>query len=74
METTLIICATVILIVILVLHYRYKNPYTEEIISSVDMTRKLTYTDGSQNSTDYTLMTIKRTYKNGKSLIITKQL
>jgi len=74
MITTLIICITILLIVILVLNYQYKNPYTEEIISSVEMTRKLEYGDGSQTSTDYTLMTIKRTYKNGQSLIITKEL
>ena len=74
MIIALIICITILLITILILNYQYKNPYTEEIISSVDMTRKAKYSDGSESSTDYTLMTIKRTYKNGKSLIITKNL
>ena len=65
MIIALIICITILLIAILILNYDYKNPYVEEIISSIDKTRRAKYTDGSKSSTDHTLVTIKRTYKNG---------
>lgn len=74
MMVALIICLTVFLIFISILIYKYKNTYTEEIISSVDKTRKSTYSDGSRSKIGYTLVTIKRTYKNGKSILITKYL
>ena len=74
MITTLIICLMVFLIFISILIYKYKNTYIEEIISSVDKTRKSTYSDGSRSKIGYTLVTIKRTYKNGKSILITKYL
>jgi hypothetical protein len=64
----------VFLIFISILIYKYKNTYIEEIISSVDKTRKSTYSDGSRSKIGYTLVTIKRTYKNGKSILITKYL
>lgn len=74
MIIALIICLTVFLIFISILIYKYKNTYTEEIISSVDKTRKSTYSDGSRSKIRYTLVTIKRTYKNGKSILIPKYL
>lgn len=74
MIVALIICLAVFLIFISILIYKYKNTYTEEIISSVDKTRKSTYSDGSRSKIGYTLVTIKRTYKNGKSILITKYL
>lgn len=74
MIVALIICLTVFLIFISILIYKYKNTYIEEIVSSVDKTRKSTYSDGSRSKIGYTLVTIKRTYKNGKSILITKYL
>jgi hypothetical protein len=74
MTITLIICTTVLLAVISILIYKYNNTYSEDIVSSTDMTRKSTYSDGSKSQTDYTRVTIKRTYKNGKSVIIIKHL
>ena len=74
MIVALIICLAVFLIFISILIYKYKNTYIEEIVSSVDKTRKSTYSDGSRSKIGYTLVTIKRTYKNGKSILITKYL